>query len=54
MILVSGAPGNVGTELVKLLSARGHQVRVLIRRPESAEILPFSGVETAFGDLTDR
>ena len=54
MILVSGAPGNVGTELVKLLSARGHQVRVLIRRPGSAERLPFSGVETAFGDLTDR
>lgn len=54
MILVSGAPGNVGTELVKLLLARGHQVRVLIRRPESAERLAFSGVETAFGDLTDR
>jgi uncharacterized protein YbjT (DUF2867 family) len=54
MILVSGAPGNVGTQLVKLLSARGHRVRVLIRRPESAERLPFSGVETVFGDLTDR
>lgn len=54
MIFVSGAPGNVGTELVKLLSARGHQVRVLIRRPESAERLLFSGVETVFGDLTDR
>jgi uncharacterized protein YbjT (DUF2867 family) len=53
MILVSGAPGNVGTELVKLLAARGHQVRVLIRRPEAAERLPFSGVETVFGDLTD-
>ena len=53
MILVSGAPGNVGTELVKLLAARGHQVRVLIRRPEAAERLPFSGVETVIGDLTD-
>jgi uncharacterized protein YbjT (DUF2867 family) len=54
MILVSGALGNVGTELVKLLSARGQQVRVLISRPEAAERLLFAGVETVFGDLTDR
>jgi uncharacterized protein YbjT (DUF2867 family) len=54
MIFVSGAPGNVGTELVRLLSARGHQVRALIRRPEAAERLAFPGVETVLGDLTDR
>lgn len=54
MIFVSGAPGNVGTELVRLLSARGHQVRALIRRPEAAEQLSFAGVETVLGDLADR
>lgn len=54
MIFVSGAPGNVGTELVRLLSARGHQVRALIRRPEAAERLHFAGVEAVLGDLTDR
>ena len=54
MIFVSGAPGNVGTELIRLLSARGHQVRALIRRPELAQSLPSSGVETALGDLTDH
>lgn len=54
MILVSGAPGIVGSELVRLLVAHSEPVRVLIRRPESAEKLAFAGVETALGDLTDR
>ena len=54
MIYVSGAPGNVGTELIRLLRARGHQVRVLIRKPDPAGTLPLSGVEIALGDLMDR
>jgi uncharacterized protein YbjT (DUF2867 family) len=54
MILVSGAPGNVGTELVRLLAERGQPVRVLIRRSQSAEKLAFPGVDTAIGDLADR
>lgn len=53
MILVSGAPGNVGTELVRLLATRGHHVRALIRRPEAARSLSFAGVEIVSGDLTD-
>ena len=54
MILVSGAPGNVGTELVRLLVASGRPARVLLRRPESAQKLALPGVDTAIGDLADR
>ena len=52
MIYVSGSPGNVGTELVRLLAGRGEQVRVLVHDPEAAEFaLP--GVETVLGDLAE-
>jgi uncharacterized protein YbjT (DUF2867 family) len=53
VIYVSGAPGNVGTPLVKLLADRGQQVRVLVHKPESAQALAFPGVETVVGDLDD-
>ena len=52
MIYVSGAPGNVGTELVRLLAGRGEQVRALVHDSETAEFaLP--GVEAVRGDLAD-
>ena len=52
MIYVSGAPGNIGTELVRLLAGRGEQVRLLVHDPEAAEfVLP--GVETVLGDLAE-
>jgi uncharacterized protein YbjT (DUF2867 family) len=53
MIYVSGAPGNVGTELVRRLSDRGEKLRVLIHRAEDADSLRFPGVETVAGDLAD-
>ena len=49
MILVSGATGNVGGELVRQLAAAGHAVRGLVREPEG-NALP-AGVESATGDL---
>ena len=49
MILVSGATGNVGGELVRQLAAAGHPVRGLVRDPEG-DALP-DGVESATGDL---
>jgi uncharacterized protein YbjT (DUF2867 family) len=49
MILVTGATGNVGGELVRQLAAARHPVRALVRDPASAE-LP-AGVEIAAGDL---
>lgn len=50
MHLVTGATGNVGSELVDVLAAAGTPVRALVRRPDAP--LP-SGVERAIGDLND-
>jgi uncharacterized protein YbjT (DUF2867 family) len=49
MILVTGATGNVGREVVHALIEAGHPVRVLVRRPKQSTIPP--GVEEVVGDL---
>jgi uncharacterized protein YbjT (DUF2867 family) len=49
MIVVTGATGNVGSELVKLLVRSGEKVRVMARNPAKAEKL--GGVEIVEGDL---
>ena len=51
MILVTGATGNVGSEVTRALAARGESVRVLARNPDQAS-LP-AGVQVAMGDLED-
>lgn len=48
-ILVTGATGNVGRELVQLLHAGGSKLRALSRNPQSAN-LP-AGVDVVRGDL---
>ncbi|POX57239.1 nucleoside-diphosphate sugar epimerase [Streptomyces sp. Ru71] len=48
MLLVTGATGNTGSELVRELAARGVPVRALARRPD-ADLPP--GTERATGDL---
>jgi (4-alkanoyl-5-oxo-2,5-dihydrofuran-3-yl)methyl phosphate reductase len=50
MILVTGATGNIGSEVVRSLVDEGHRVRVLSRNPEQATRFPKS-VEFACGDL---
>ena len=50
MILVTGATGTIGTEVVKLLLAAGRKVRVLARDPAKAAKLG-DGVEVVQGDL---
>lgn len=50
MILVTGAAGNVGSEIVRLLVNEGHPVRVLSRNPEQVSRFPKS-VQFALGDL---
>ena len=49
MIVVTGATGNVGGEVVAALSARGQRVRAVVRDPQRAS-LP-AGVEVVHGDL---
>jgi uncharacterized protein YbjT (DUF2867 family) len=52
MIFVTGATGNVGRELVRVLAESGEQVRALIRRDSDRDKLP-DGVEGFVGDLND-
>ncbi|WP_119729202.1 NAD(P)H-binding protein [Thermomonospora amylolytica] len=49
MILVTGATGNVGAEVVRALAASGVPVRALVRDASRAE--PRPGVEYVTGDL---
>ena len=52
MILVTGATGNNGREIVKLLSRTGVPCRALVRTSEKATLLDgLSGVEIAYGDF---
>jgi uncharacterized protein YbjT (DUF2867 family) len=50
MILVTGATGNIGGELVRALAGAGEEVRALIRRDADRSALP-AGVEGFIGDL---
>lgn len=49
--LVTGATGFLGTELVKLLRARGHDVVALVRKPSKA--LEALGATIALGDVLE-
>ena len=51
MILVTGATGRTGSEVVKELIAKGEQVRALVRDPERAEAIRGPGVELVVGDV---
>jgi uncharacterized protein YbjT (DUF2867 family) len=50
VVLVTGATGNVGAELVRALAAAGEPVRALVRDDARRAALP-AGVESAVGDL---
>jgi uncharacterized protein YbjT (DUF2867 family) len=52
MILVTGATGKTGREVVKGLCAQGVRVRALVRDPERARSLAPEGVELACGDMS--
>jgi uncharacterized protein YbjT (DUF2867 family) len=53
MILITGATGPVGSEVVKRLSAQGIQVRAVTRDWRKAEASPLPHVEFVKGDFDD-
>ncbi|MCP2165653.1 SDR family oxidoreductase [Goodfellowiella coeruleoviolacea] len=52
MILITGATGTIGSDVVRLLAASGEQVRAMVRTPAKAATLP-AGVEVVRADFTD-
>ena len=50
-ILVTGATGTIGRELVKQLSAKGIQFRALVRTPEKVDLIKTPEVEIFIGDF---
>ena len=57
MILVAGATGVLGSEIVRRLLARGQATRALVRStsaPEKVSALEQAGAEVVRGDLKDR
>lgn len=52
-VLVTGAPGNVGTPLVDQLLSAGVPVRVAAHSPESAARFAVAGAEVVRFDMTD-
>lgn len=53
LILITGATGYVGGELLKALVAAGHRARCLARRPAVLEAKGLSGIEVVAGDVLD-
>ncbi|MEV0105019.1 NAD(P)H-binding protein [Nocardia sp. NPDC050799] len=51
MILITGATGTIGSEIVRQLAARGERVRAVTRNPGAASVP--AGVEVVHGDYTD-
>src|SRR5215468_1421640 len=51
MILITGATGNNGQELVRQLTALGQRVRAFVRNPAEAAHLKRSNIELAVGDF---
>ncbi len=53
-ILVVGATGKIGREVVRQLKAQGRAVRALVHSSEKGKALEQAGVQVAYGDLGRR
>jgi uncharacterized protein YbjT (DUF2867 family) len=53
MILVTGATGNAGSQVVRELRERGARVRAFVRDRERARERLGEGIELAVGDFAD-
>jgi uncharacterized protein YbjT (DUF2867 family) len=52
MILITGATGNVGSEVVKTLSRQKHRARAFVRSTSKARPIALPGIELVEGDFT--
>jgi uncharacterized protein YbjT (DUF2867 family) len=52
MILITGATGSNGTEIIKGLAGHGTQIRAMVRRPQKADFFP-PNVEQTIADFDD-
>jgi uncharacterized protein YbjT (DUF2867 family) len=52
-ILLSGATGYIGGELLPQFERSGHSVRCMVRKPEAFFRNPASGIEVVHGDVMD-
>jgi uncharacterized protein YbjT (DUF2867 family) len=52
MILITGATGNNGAELVKIFAARGIPVRAMVRDVSRATAISFPGIQVVEGDFS--
>ena len=50
MILITGATGKNGTEIIKTLAARGTRLRAMVHHASKKDTFP-AGVEVAVADL---
>lgn len=53
-VLIIGATGVLGRNVIPRLLERGHHVRAIVRRNESLRYLEQAGVEVRSGDIFDR
>jgi uncharacterized protein YbjT (DUF2867 family) len=51
VILVTGATGHIGSELVRLLAGQGAPARALVHSPDKATVIQRLGLEVAVGDF---
>lgn len=52
-ILVTGAGGDIGSQLVSSLIKQGHRVRALVKNPEEANRIQQPGLEIFMADITN-
>ena len=52
-VLVTGATGLLGRQVVERLLATGHGVRAMVRRPGSEAVFATPPTEVCYGDVTD-
>ncbi len=54
MILVAGATGTTGGEVVRLLQEQGEPFTAMVHSAAKAEVLQAAGIDTVVADLADR